>query len=105
MPSVYGLNLIVAVVWDFGQIPGKHEELLLLSECINICACSGQTTSSCGETPFASIVGSALKRWQQMPELREELLAGFCGREEWQQLNLSMLLPKPVQKALQALHQ
>lgn len=46
MPSVYDLKLILAVIWDFGQIPGKHEEFVLLSEGINMNPCSGQATNS-----------------------------------------------------------
>lgn len=43
--AVYDLKLILAVVWDFGQIPGKHKEFLLF-EGINIHPYSGQATSS-----------------------------------------------------------
>lgn len=43
--AMYDLTVILAV-WDFGQIPGKHKEFLLLFEGINIHPYSGQATSS-----------------------------------------------------------
>lgn len=61
MLAMYNLKLILAVVWDFGQVPGKHKEFLLLFEGKNIHPYSGQATNSWGEIPFACRAGSALK--------------------------------------------
>lgn len=46
MLGKYDLKWILAVVWDFGQIPGKHKEFLLLFEGINIHPYFGQATNS-----------------------------------------------------------
>lgn len=46
MLAAFDLKLILAVVWDLGQIPGKHKEFFLLFEGINIHPYSGQATSS-----------------------------------------------------------